>query len=56
MQALLKDMTIVLLSINQVGTVVESPLDFFSGRLTKKESKATLADELLSNHNLQAYR
>ncbi|RDX87315.1 fcf2, partial [Mucuna pruriens] len=28
--------------------IVDSPLDFFSGRLTKKERKATLADELLS--------
>ncbi|KAJ7980473.1 rRNA-processing protein fcf2-like [Quillaja saponaria] len=33
----------------QVGTVMESPLDFFSGRLTKKERKQTLADELLSD-------
>ncbi|XP_027352616.1 rRNA-processing protein fcf2-like [Abrus precatorius] len=40
----------------QVGTVVDSPLDFFSGRLTKKERKATLADELLSDQNLAAYR
>ncbi|RDX87358.1 fcf2, partial [Mucuna pruriens] len=41
---------------NQVGTVVDSPFDFFSGRLTKKERKATLADELLSDQNLAAYR
>jgi len=41
---------------NQVGTVVDSPLDFYSGRLTKKERKATLADELLSDQNLAAYR
>ncbi|ESW25548.1 hypothetical protein PHAVU_003G045400 [Phaseolus vulgaris] len=40
----------------QVGTVVDSPLDFFSGRLTKKERKATLADELLSDQNLAVYR
>ncbi|XP_020214133.1 rRNA-processing protein fcf2 [Cajanus cajan] len=40
----------------QVGTVVDSPLDFFSGRLTKKERKATLADELLSDQNLASYR
>ncbi|XP_014622228.1 rRNA-processing protein fcf2-like [Glycine soja] len=40
----------------QVGTVVDSPLDFFSGRLTKKKRKARLADEVLSDQNLAAYR
>lgn len=40
----------------QVGTVIESPLDFFSGRLTKKERKASLADELLSDRTLGEYR
>eukprot|EP00262_Sarcandra_glabra_P016908 TRINITY_DN563_c0_g1_i1.p1 TRINITY_DN563_c0_g1~~TRINITY_DN563_c0_g1_i1.p1 ORF type:complete len:193 (-),score=37.46 TRINITY_DN563_c0_g1_i1:220-798(-) len=40
----------------QVGTVIESASDFFSGRLTKKERKATLADELLSDHSLGDYR
>ncbi|KDP28005.1 hypothetical protein JCGZ_19085 [Jatropha curcas] len=40
----------------QVGTVIESATDFFSGRLTKKERKATLAEELLSDRNLAAYR
>ncbi|KAG5144553.1 hypothetical protein JHK84_030096 [Glycine max] len=44
------------LKLLKVGTVVDSPLDFFSGRLTKKERKATLADELLSDQNLAAYR
>ncbi|GMN60661.1 hypothetical protein TIFTF001_029763 [Ficus carica] len=39
-----------------VGTVIESPLDFFSGRLTKKERKASLADELLSDRTLGEYR
>ncbi|KAG7014649.1 fcf2, partial [Cucurbita argyrosperma subsp. argyrosperma] len=39
-----------------VGTVVESSLDFFSGRLTKKERRATLADELLSDQALTQYR
>ncbi|KAJ1390532.1 Fcf2 pre-rRNA processing [Sesbania bispinosa] len=33
-----------------------SPLDYYSGRLTKKERKATLADELLSDQNLAVYR
>lgn len=40
----------------QVGTVVESPLDFFSSRLAKRERKASLADELLSNTTLGVYR
>ncbi|CAA2972976.1 Hypothetical predicted protein [Olea europaea subsp. europaea] len=34
----------------------ESAEEFYSGRLTKKERKATLADELLSDRNLGAYR
>lgn len=40
----------------QVGTVVEPASEFFTGRLTKKERKATLADELLSDHTLAQYR
>lgn len=39
-----------------MGTVVESSADFFSSRLTKKERKATLADELLSDPTLGQYR
>ncbi|KAF8402262.1 hypothetical protein HHK36_013214 [Tetracentron sinense] len=39
-----------------VGTVVESASDFFSGRLTKKERKASLADELLCDNSLGEYR
>ncbi|KAJ1398330.1 Reticulon [Sesbania bispinosa] len=40
----------------QMGTVLDSPLDYYSGRLTKKERKTTLADELLSDQNLAVYR
>lgn len=40
----------------QVGTVVESASEYFTGRLTKKERKATLADELLSDRALGHYR
>ncbi|XP_059632037.1 rRNA-processing protein fcf2 [Cornus florida] len=40
----------------QVGTVIESASEFFTGRLTKKERKATLADELLSDPFLGDYR
>ncbi|KAL2472888.1 Fcf2 domain-containing protein [Forsythia ovata] len=39
-----------------VGTVIESAEEFYTGRLTKKERKATLANELLSDRNLGAYR
>ncbi|KAM6544781.1 hypothetical protein CsatB_025517 [Cannabis sativa] len=40
----------------QVGTIIESPLDFFDGRFTKKERKTSLAAELLSDRTLGAYR
>ncbi|CAM8924277.1 unnamed protein product [Rhodiola kirilowii] len=40
----------------QVGTVVESASDFYSGRLTKKERKESIADELLSDKRLADYR
>lgn len=36
--------------------MIESANEFYSGRLTKKERKATLADELLSDHKLRDYR
>ncbi|OMO53393.1 Fcf2 pre-rRNA processing [Corchorus capsularis] len=40
----------------QVGTVVESVTDYYSGRMTKKERKPTLADELLSDPTVRQYR
>ncbi|XP_022760790.1 rRNA-processing protein fcf2 [Durio zibethinus] len=40
----------------QVGTVVESVTDYYSGRMTKKERKPTLADELLSDPAVKQYR
>ncbi|WOL11411.1 rRNA-processing protein fcf2 [Canna indica] len=40
----------------QVGTVIEPASEFFSGRLTKKERKTTLADELLHDDALKSYR
>ncbi|OVA09849.1 Fcf2 pre-rRNA processing [Macleaya cordata] len=43
-------------SLRNVGTVIESASDFFSGRLTKKERKATLAEEILSDRTLGDYR
>lgn len=44
------------LATKQVGTVVESVTDYYSGRMTKKEKKATLADELLSDPAVRQYR
>ncbi|GLJ13952.1 hypothetical protein SUGI_0223050 [Cryptomeria japonica] len=40
----------------QVGTVIEPATEFYSARLTKKEHKPTIADELLSNPDLSRYR
>nr|XP_043612401.1 rRNA-processing protein fcf2-like [Erigeron canadensis]XP_043612402.1 rRNA-processing protein fcf2-like [Erigeron canadensis] len=40
----------------QVGTVVEPVSEYFTSRLTKRERKATLADELLSDQSLKVYR
>ncbi|KAL5079684.1 hypothetical protein RYX36_008105 [Vicia faba] len=40
----------------QIGTVVGSPMDYFSGRLTKKERKESFADELLADKKDSAYR
>ncbi|KAJ0751688.1 putative Fcf2 pre-rRNA processing [Helianthus annuus] len=40
----------------QVGTVVEPVSEYFTSRLTKKERKPTLADELLSDKSLKDYR
>ncbi|GAV60435.1 Fcf2 domain-containing protein [Cephalotus follicularis] len=40
----------------QVGTIVESAEEFFSNRLTKKERKAIIADELLSDSTFGQYR
>ncbi|GAV64397.1 LOW QUALITY PROTEIN: Fcf2 domain-containing protein, partial [Cephalotus follicularis] len=39
-----------------VETIVESAEEFFSNRLTKKERKATIADELLSDSTFVQYR
>ncbi|KAG5555403.1 hypothetical protein RHGRI_012818 [Rhododendron griersonianum] len=44
------------LQLLKVGTVIESASDFYTGRLTKNERKATLADELLSDQTLNQYR
>lgn len=33
----------------QIGKVVDSPLDYYSGRLSKKERKKTIVDELMAD-------
>lgn len=33
----------------QVGTVIEHPVDYYSGRATRKEKKQTLVDELIAD-------
>lgn len=44
------------LKFEQVGTVIEPASEYYSGRLTKKERKTTLTEELLSDHTLGEYR
>ncbi|XP_009794701.1 rRNA-processing protein fcf2 [Nicotiana tabacum] len=40
----------------QVGTVIEPASEYYSSRLTKKERKTTITDELLSDRKLGLYR
>uniref|UniRef100_A0A0N5C9C8 Fcf2 domain-containing protein n=1 Tax=Strongyloides papillosus TaxID=174720 RepID=A0A0N5C9C8_STREA len=35
----------------QIGTVIETKADFYSGRLTNKERKRTIVDELLAEYD-----
>ncbi len=39
----------VLLFLFQVGTVVDSPVDFYSSRIPKKQRKRTMVEELLAD-------
>jgi len=39
----------------QVGTVISAPIDYYSGRLTKKQRKQTLFDEVLSDIKTRTY-
>lgn len=41
--------------IYQVGTVVEGTGEFFSSRLTKKQRKSTLAEELMADEKIRNY-
>ncbi|KAK2389589.1 hypothetical protein P8452_27260 [Trifolium repens] len=40
----------------QIGTIVDSPLDYYTGRLTKRERKTSIAEEFLSDQKSSAYR
>jgi hypothetical protein len=39
----------------QMGTVIEGPTEFFSSRLTKRERKQTIVDELLADEEARGY-
>ncbi|XP_012279219.1 deoxynucleotidyltransferase terminal-interacting protein 2 [Orussus abietinus] len=39
----------------QIGKVVDSPLDYYNGRLTKKERKRTIVDELMADAEFSKY-
>lgn len=36
---------------SQVGTIIEGPTEFFSGRLSNKERKRTLVEEVLAGED-----
>jgi Fcf2 pre-rRNA processing len=38
-----------------MGTVVESPTEYFSARINKKNRKATIVEELLADQKSQAH-
>ncbi|KAL3280352.1 hypothetical protein HHI36_017841 [Cryptolaemus montrouzieri] len=40
----------------QIGKVMDSPLDYYNNRLTKKEQKKTLVDELMADAQFSKYR
>ena len=39
----------------QMGTVVDEGTDFYSSRLTKKQRKQTLVEELMADANIRQY-
>lgn len=39
----------------QIGRIVDAPLDYYSSRLTKKERKKTIVDELMTNAEFMKY-
>ncbi|XP_045829297.1 rRNA-processing protein fcf2-like [Trifolium pratense] len=40
----------------QMGTIVDSPVDYYTGRLTKRERKTSIAEEFLADQTSAAYR
>jgi len=38
-----------------VGTVIEGPGEYFSSRLTRKERKQTIVDEILADKSIRDY-
>jgi len=36
-----------------VGTIIEGPTEYFSGRLKKKERKQTIVDEILADKRIR---
>ncbi|XP_050305632.1 deoxynucleotidyltransferase terminal-interacting protein 2 isoform X2 [Anthonomus grandis grandis] len=50
-----KNDTQVLPKYFQVGEVLDSPLDYYNNRMTKKERKKTLVNELLADADFQKY-
>lgn len=38
-----------------MGTIVESPAEYFSGRIKKKDRKATIVEELLADQKTQVH-
>ncbi|KAG2233660.1 hypothetical protein INT48_008450 [Thamnidium elegans] len=39
----------------QIGTIIESPTEFYSARLNKKDRKQTIVDELMANDDQKSY-
>ncbi|KAJ3052703.1 hypothetical protein HK097_005828 [Rhizophlyctis rosea] len=50
-----KDTTKGLPKFFQIGTIVEGAADFYSGRLTRKERKEHIIDELMADHDSRRY-
>ena len=42
-------------SFHQVGHVIDAPVDFYSDRISKKDRKKTLVDELLADAEFRKY-
>lgn len=40
----------------QMGTVIDNPLDFYTNRVTKKDRKKTLADEIINDEEVLRYQ